>query len=375
MRPIYLDYAATTPVDPRVADKMCRYLTADGIFGNPSSSHVIGHVAKHAIEQAREQVAALIGADPREVIWTSGATESNNLALKGAADLYQRKGKHIVTLQTEHKTILDPCQHLEKLGFQVTYLTPEKNGLLDLEKFQAALRPDTILVSVMYVNNELGVVQDIPAIAEITAARGILLHVDAAQAAGKIPVNIAKTPIDLMSVCAHKIYGPKGIGALYLRRKPRVKVAAQIHGGGQEQGMRSGTLATHQIVGMGEAFALAQQEMVKDNQNAQNCCAQFLQGISGLPFVIHGDLNIAIPQILNLRFGHIPATALIRAMPDVAISTSSACMQSAQYSHVLKAIGLSNEESKAALRFSFGRFTTKEEVDFVVGEMRRVLMG
>lgn len=369
MRPIYLDYAATTPVDPRVAEKMWGYLTPEGVFGNPGSNHIVGHVAKHAVEQAREHVAAFISADPREIIWTSGATESNNLALKGAASLYQRKGKHIITLKTEHKTVLDACQHLEKNGFSVTYLKPEPNGLLNLEKFQAALRKDTILVSVMYVNNELGTVQDIPAIAALTAARGILLHVDAAQAIGKLPINVASIPIDLMSFCAHKVYGPKGIGALYLRRTPRVKVAAQIHGGGQEQGMRSGTLPTHQIVGMGDAFALAKKEMVKDIEHAVACREQFLKGIQHLPHTLHGDIENAIPHILNVRFATIPANILLRLMPDVALSTASACIQSTQFSHVLRAIGLNEEQSKGALRFSFGRFTTAHEIDFVVKEL------
>ncbi len=373
MRPVYLDYAATTPVDPRVAEKMKLYLTADGVFGNPSSVHIVGHVAKHAVEQAREQVAAAIAAEASEIIWTSGATESNNLALKGAADLYQQKGRHIVTVKTEHKTVLDPCQYLEKQGFSVTYLTPESDGLIDIEKFRAALRDDTILVSVMYVNNELGVVQDIAAIAEITAERGILLHVDAAQAVGKVNIDVTQTPIDLMSLCAHKVYGPKGMGALYMRRKPRVKVAAQIHGGGQEQGMRSGTLATHQIVGMGEAFAIAQMELFKDSQNVADRCEQFLNGIKDLPYVLHGSVNQAVPHIVNLRFADIPANTLLRSMPDVALSTSSACIQSTQFSHVLRAIGLSDEQSKCALRFSFGRFTTAQEIDFVLGELHRVI--
>lgn len=369
MRPIYLDYAATTPVDPRVAEKLRLYLTQEGNFANPSSDHILGHVAKQAVEQAREQVAALIQAEPSEIIWTSGATEANNLALKGVAELYQGKGKHLVTLKTEHKTILDTCQYLEKEGFLVTYLTPEPNGSLDLEKFRAALRQDTILVSLMQVNNEIGVIHDLPAIAQITAAQGILLHVDAAQGAGKFPINLQQTPIDLMSLCAHKIYGPKGIGALYLRRKPRVRVSTQIHGGGQEQGLRSGTLATHQIVAMGEAFALAQKEMEKDQQKIRVLRERLLQGIKDLPYVLHGACAQAVPNIINLRFGAVPANLFLRAIPNLILSTGSACIQAAQSSHVLRALGLSDTEAKAAVRISLGRFTTAAEIDFAIEQL------
>lgn len=371
MRPIYLDYAATTPVDPRVAEKLSLYLTREGNFANPSSAHVLGHVAKQAVEQAREQVAALIQAEPSEIIWTSGATESNNLALKGAAELYQTKGKHLITMKTEHKTVLDVYQELEKKGFLVSYLAPEPNGLLDLAKFQAALRKDTILVSLMHVNNEIGVIQNIAEFAQITASRGILLHVDAAQAAGKLPVDVQKTPIDLMSMCAHKVYGPKGVGALYLRRKPRVRVGAQIHGGKQEQGLRSGTLPTHQIVAMGEAFAIAQQEMEQDRQKLTELRIRFLTGIKKLPFILHGDPFHTVPHILNLRFNEVPAASLMRAMPNIAVSTASACVQSAQGSPVLRALGLSDAQTKAALRISWGRFTTEAEIDFAVEQLEQ----
>jgi cysteine desulfurase len=373
MRPIYLDYAATTPVDPRVIEKMCFYLGADGIFANPSSNHVLGHVARQAVEVAREQVAALIKAEPSEIFWTSGATEANNLAIKGVAELYQRKGKHIVTLRTEHKTVLDPCQFLEKQGFSLTYLSPEPTGVVDLEKFRAALREDTILVSIMYVNNELGVIQDLQALAQLTAARGILLHVDAAQAVGKLPLDVTALPLDLLSLCAHKVYGPKGIGALYLRRKPRVRVAVQMHGGGQEQGLRSGTLPTHQIVGMGEAFALAKQDMPADNHRIRACREQFLQGLQALPHVLHGDSQHAVPHILNFRLGDLPAREMLRAMPDLAVSTASACMQASHSSPVLRALGLSESQAKGALRFSFGRFTTPAEIAFAVEQLHRAV--
>jgi len=373
MHPIYLDYAATTPVDPRVAEKLRFYLTSDGVFANPSSDHVLGHVAKQAVEVAREEVAALIKAEAREIIWTSGATEANNLAIKGAAQLYQRKGKHIVTIKTEHKTVLDSCQYLEKEGFRVTYLQTESNGVVDLEKFKAALTEETSLVSVMWVNNELGVIQDIQAMAEITAARGIRLHVDAVQAIGKLEIDVRQTPVDLMSFCAHKIYGPKGIGGLYIRRKPRVHLAAQIHGGGQEQGLRSGTLATHQIAAMGEAFRLARQELHQDQQKIQVLRARLLSGIQDLQPLIHGDLVQTVPNIINLRFAEIPANKLLRAMPEVALSTASACMQANQTSHVLRALGLSELEAKAAIRISFGRFTTEAEINFAVEQLHSAI--
>jgi cysteine desulfurase len=363
--PIYLDYAATTPIDPRVADKMLRYLTLDGHYGNPASSHHYGQTAKKSVDDARAQVAELIHAEPSEIIWTSGATEANNLALKGAAMLHQRRGKHIITLKTEHPSVLDCCQELEKKGFSVTYLSPQKNGLMDIDEFTAALRKDTILVSIMHINNEIGVIQDINAIANLTASRGILFHVDAAQSAGKIPLNMQKTPVDLLSVCAHKIYGPKGIGALYLRKKPRVRVAPQIHGGGHEQGMRSGTLPVHQIVGMGEAFAIAKQEMQADYTKLFELRQQFWQGIEKLNVIkANTDLFNSFPGILNVRFSGISAHTLVNALPDIAFSIGSACHNSTEPSPVLRAIGLTEIEALSSVRFSFGRFTTLDEIDF-----------
>jgi cysteine desulfurase len=363
--PIYLDYAATTPVDPRVAEKMIQCLTADGQFGNAGSTHQFGSDAKQLIEQAREEIGHLILAHPNEIIWTSGATEANNLALKGAASLYQAKGKHIITVKTEHPSVLDCCQHLEKQGFYVTYLTPEKTGVLDLEKLESALRPDTFLISIMHVNNEIGVIQDIKKIAEMTASRGILLHVDAAQSAGKIPIDLQKTPIDLMSFSAHKLYGPKGIGALYVRRMPRVRVAAQMHGGGQEQGMRSGTLATHQIVGMGAAFALAQIHMTEELARLSSLRDRFLAKMSQLSHIkVNNDLAHSFPGILNICFLGQKAENLLKLLPELAISTGSACLSKGiEPSYVLRALGLSHAEAAGSLRFSFGRFTTEEEVN------------
>jgi cysteine desulfurase len=374
--PIYLDYAATTPVDPRVADAMVQCLVSDSQFGNPASIHTLGLDAKQAVDQAREQVAGLFHAEPNEIVWTSGATEANNLALKGAASLYQAKGKHIITVKTEHPSILDCCQHLEKQGFLVTYLTPEANGVLDLTKLAAAIRPDTILVSVMHVNNEIGVIQDIEKIAAITAARDILLHVDAAQSAGKIAIDLRKTPIDLLSCCAHKIYGPKGIGALYVRRMPRVRVAAQIHGGGQEQGMRSGTLATHQIVGMGVAFALAQAEMRAEQQRLVALRDLFWDGISQLPHVkLNGDVAYSTPGIVNICFPGQKAAAMMNALPELAISAGSACSaKGVEPSYVLRALGLSSAEAACSLRFSLGRFTTRDEIAFVVEKIRSLFL-
>lgn len=324
--PIYLDYAATTPVDPRVVAKMLQYLSLDGHYGNPASTHAYGKSAKQAIDHARTQVADLINADPEEIIWTSGATEANNLALKGVASLYQQKGKHIITLKTEHPSVLDCCQQLEKQGFTVTYLTPQSNGLLDLNQLSQALRDDTILVSIMHINNEIGVIQDVEAIAQLTSAKGILLHVDAAQSAGKISLDMKKTPIDLLSMCAHKVYGPKGIGALYLRRKPRVRVAPLIHGGGQEQGMRSGTLPLHQIVAMGEAFAIAQQQMVAEHATLLQLRDRFVQRVSASkPILLNGDLNQSYPGILNFCFSEVNAKKLISQLPELAFSVGSAC--------------------------------------------------
>lgn len=374
--PIYFDYAATTPVDPRVAEKMQQYLTMDGCFANPASlSHAYGQAAKAAIDWAREQVAALIHAEPSEIIWTSGATESINLALKGAAQLYQQRGKHIVTVKTEHKAVLDTCQQLEKDGYSVTYLTPLKNGLLDLDVLKAALKPETILVSVMHVNNETGVIQDIAAIAEMTAARNILFHVDAAQSNGKIAIDVTKTPIDLLSMNAHKVYGPKGIGALYVRKKPRVRVAPQMHGGGQEQGMRSGTLATHQIMGMAEAFRLAKMEMTADYQKIEQLRARFLEQISTiLPLTLNIDPALCYPGIVNLRLPDIKAETFMQVVPDLAVAAGSACnAKGIEPSYVLRALGLPADVAHCSVRFSFGRFTTAEEIDFAAACLKRVI--
>lgn len=374
MKPIYLDYAATTPVDPRVATKMQAHLMLEGVFGNSSSLHPYGQEAKQAVDVARTQVAELIQADPTEIIWTSGATESDNLALKGAAQLYQQKGRHIITLKTEHKAVLDSCQHLEKSGFFVTYLAPEQNGMLSLDKLKTALRADTILVSIMHVNNETGLIQDIDAIAHITSSRGILFHVDAAQSTGKIPIDLQKTPVDLMSMCAHKIYGPKGIGALYLRRKPRVRVEPLIHGGGHEQGMRSGTYATHQIVGMGEAFSLAKQEMKEETKRISQLRDRFLKGLMSIDCLrLNTDLTHTVPHILNLRFENKLAEAILSQLPHVATSTASACLgKGTEGSYVLRAMGLTEAEAKSAVRFSFGRFTTEADVDEVVLAFNRL---
>lgn len=374
--PIYFDYAATTPVDPRVAEKMQQYLTMDGCFANPASlSHAYGQAAKAAIDWAREQVAALIHAEPSEIIWTSGATESINLALKGAAQLYQQRGKHIVTVKTEHKAVLDTCQQLEKDGYSVTYLTPLKNGLLDLDVLKAALKPETILVSVMHVNNETGVIQDIAAIAEMTAARNILFHVDAAQSNGKIAIDVTKTPIDLLSMNAHKVYGPKGIGALYVRKKPRVRVAPQMHGGGQEQGMRSGTLATHQIMGMAEAFRLAKMEMTTDYQKILQLRTRFLEQISTiLPLTLNVDPALCYPGIVNLRLPDIKAETFMQAAPELAVAAGSACnAKGIEPSYVLRALGLPADVAHCSVRFSFGRFTTAEEMDFAAACLKRLI--
>lgn len=373
---IYLDYAATTPVDARVAKKMQACLTQEGVFGNPSSMHSYGQTAKEQVEQARLQIAKFIHADPTEIIWTSGATESNNLAIKGAAQLYQGKGKHIITLTTEHKSVLDACQHLEKEGYWITYLRPASNGLLDANELIAALRDDTILVSVMHVNNETGVIQDIDAIAEITRKRGILLHVDAAQSAGKITLDMSKTAVDLLSLCAHKVYGPKGIGALYLRKKPRVRVQALIHGGGHEQGMRSGTLATHQIVGMGEAFRLANEEMESDIKHITYLRDHFMHGLSKIQ---HHTVNIklnttiehCVPHILNISFENMIANEMLTQLKQIAASTASACQgNDPGGSHVLKAMGLSEEQSRSSIRFSFGRNTTVQDIDHTVAMIK-----
>lgn len=374
MKPIYLDYAATTPTDARVAQKMHAYLTSEGVFGNAASLHFYGREASQAVEIARAQVANLINAESSEIIWTSGATESNNLALKGAAHIYQRKGKHLITMRTEHKAVLDTCQQLEKEGYFVTYLNPEKNGVLDLDKLKASLREDTVLISIMHVNNETGVVQDLNSIAQITAARGILLHVDAAQSPGKATIDVNKTPIDLLSLCAHKVYGPKGIGALYLRKKPRVRVAPLIHGGGHEQGMRSGTLPTHQIVGMGEAFHLAKQNMQKEFLHVSTLRNQLLRELQGIKNLqLNSMLAQSVPYIVNVRFEGMIADALLTQLPHIAVSTASACQgKGTDGSYVLRAMGLTDAQIKSSIRISLGRYTTPEEIRQVTASINQL---
>ena len=367
--PIYMDYSATTPVDERVAEKMCTYLTRQGKFGNPASrSHKYGWEADDAVSEARNNVAALINADPREIVWTSGATESNNLAIKGIAHFYHKKGKHIVTLKTEHKAVLDTCRQLEREGYEVTYLDPEANGLLDLAKLEAALRDDTILVSVMHVNNEIGVIQDIGAIGELCRSRKIFFHVDAAQSAGKLPIDLQELKVDLMSFSAHKIYGPKGIGALYVRRKPRVRLEAQMHGGGHERGMRSGTLATHQIVGMGEAFRIAREEMAVEEVRIRQLRDRLWDGLKDMEEVyLNGDFDQRVPGNLNVSFNYVEGESLIMALNDMAVSSGSACTSaSLEPSYVLRALGRSDELAHSSIRFTIGRFTTEEEIDYIV---------
>ena len=369
--PIYLDYSATTPVDPRVAQKMIPYLTEQ--FGNPASrSHAFGWDAEKAVEEAREHVAALLNADPKEIIWTSGATEGDNLAIKGAANFYKSKGKHIVTMKTEHKAVLDTVRELERQGFEATYLDPEQNGLLDLEKFRAALRPDTILVSIMMVNNEIGVIQPIAEIGEICRAKGIIFHCDAVQAAGKIEIDLQKLKVDLLTVTAHKVYGPKGIGAQYVRRKPRVRIEPQIHGGGHERGFRSGTLATHQIVGMGEAFRLAKLEMAAEGERIRSLRDRLLNGFKDMEEVyVNGDMQRRIPGNLNISFNFVEGESLIMAIKDIAVSSGSACTSaSLEPSYVLRALGRSDELAHSSIRFTIGRFTTEEEIDYAVKLLR-----
>jgi cysteine desulfurase len=366
LAPIYLDYSATTPVDPRVAEKMMHYLTMDGVFGNPASrSHAFGWAAEDAIEDARVQVAALINADAKEIVWTSGATESDNLAIKGAAHFNERRGKHLITVKTEHKAVLDTCRQLEREGFEVTYLDPEPNGLLDLEKFQAAIRPDTTVVSVMHVNNEIGVIQDIKAIGEICRAHKIVFHVDAAQSAGKVEIDMETMPVDLMSFSAHKVYGPKGIGALYVRRKPRVRIEAQMHGGGHERGMRSGTLPTHQIVGMGEAFRIAKLEMPAENERLRMLRDRLWSGLQDIDEVyLNGDLEQRIAGNLNVSFNFVEGESLMMSLKNLALSSGSACTSaSLEPSYVLRALGRSDELSHSSLRMTFGRFSTVDDVD------------
>jgi cysteine desulfurase len=365
--PIYLDYSATTPIDPRVVEAMMPYLTEK--FGNPASrSHQYGWDAETAVENARNEVAALVNADPKEIVWTSGATEANNLAIKGAANFYQGKGKHLITLKTEHKAVLDTMRELERQGFEATYLDVLPNGLVDMAALEAALRPDTILVSIMAVNNEIGVVQPIAEIGELLRSKGILFHVDAAQATGKIDIDLSKLKVDLMSFSAHKTYGPKGIGALYVRRKPRVRLEAQMHGGGHERGMRSGTLATFMIVGMGEAFRLARLEMHEENKRITALRDRLLKGFSDMPEIyVNGDLTHRVPHNLNVSFAYVEGESLIMAVRDIAVSSGSACTSaSLEPSYVLRALGLTDELAHSSIRFSIGRFTTEEEIDYTV---------
>jgi cysteine desulfurase len=371
--PIYLDYSATTPIDQRVADKMLQYLTIDGEFGNPASrSHAFGWSAEAAVDEARQNVADLLHCDPREIVWTSGATESDNLAIKGAAHFYRKKGNHIITLKTEHKAVLDTCRQLEREGFEVTYMDPEENGLLDLDKLKAAITDQTILISIMHVNNEIGVIQDIEAIGEIARERKIIFHVDAAQSPGKVEIDLQKLKVDLMSLCAHKIYGPKGIGALYVRRKPRVRIEAQMHGGGHERGMRSGTLATHQIVGMGEAFRLAREEMATENDRIRMLRDRLYEGLNDMEEVyVNGDLDHRIAGNLNISFNFVEGESLIMALRDLAVSSGSACTSaSLEPSYVLRALGRNDELAHSSIRFTIGRFTTIEEIDYTVELVR-----
>jgi len=374
--PVYLDYSATTPVDPRVAEKICACLTIDGNFGNPASrSHVFGWRAEEAVEEARRHVADLLKADPREIVWTSGATESNNLAIKGAAHFYQQKGKHIITSKIEHKAVLDTCRQLEREGFDVTYLTPPASGIISAQQVAEAIREDTIIVSLMHVNNEIGVINDIAAIGAVTRSKGIIFHVDAAQSAGRIDIDMEVMPVDLMSLSAHKMYGPKGIGALYVRRKPRVRIEAQMHGGGHERGMRSGTLPTHQIVGIGEAARLAQLEMVTEQPRLLALRSRLLKGIGEMEQIhVNGDLNQRVAGNINVSFAFVEGESLIMALKDLAVSSGSACTSaSLEPSYVLRAIGLSDELAHSSIRFSFGRFTTEEDVDFAISKIRHAV--
>jgi cysteine desulfurase len=367
--PIYLDNAATTPVDERVADKMSSCLTKEGAFGNPASrSHAFGWKSEQLVDQARAQVAALVKADPREIVWTSGATESDNLAIKGAAKFYQKKGRHLITVKTEHKAVLDTMRYMEREGFDVTYLKPRPNGLLDLDEFKAAIRKDTVLASVMHVNNEIGVIQDINAIGNICHEHGVLFHVDAAQSAGKVAIDLSSLPVDLMSFSAHKIYGPKGVGAIYVRRKPRIRLEAQMHGGGHERGMRSGTLPTHQIVGMGAAFEIAGQQMDADIGHIVMLRKRLYEGVSDIPEVyLNGDPEQRVAGILNLSFAYIEGESLIMSLKDLAVSSGSACTSaSLEPSYVLRALGRDDELAHSSIRFSIGRFNTVEEIDYAI---------
>lgn len=370
--PIYLDYSATTPVDPRVAAAMIPWLTEH--FGNPASrSHAYGWDAEKVVEDARANVAALVNADPKEIIWTSGATESNNLAIKGAAQFYKSKGKHLITLKTEHKAVLDTVRELERQGFEATYLDVQDNGLVNLDALRQAIRPDTILISIMFVNNEIGVVQPIAEIGELCREKGIVFHVDAAQATGKVVIDLERLKVDLMSFSAHKTYGPKGVGALYVRRKPRVRLEAQMHGGGHERGLRSGTLATHQIVGMGEAFRLAREEMGAENERIRRLRDKLMNGFSDMEEVyINGDMDQRVPHNLNISFAYVEGESLIMAIKDVAVSSGSACTSaSLEPSYVLRALGRNDELAHSSIRFSIGRFTTEEEIDYTIGLLHR----
>jgi cysteine desulfurase len=374
--PIYLDYSSTTPVDPRVATKMADCLTSDGIFGNPASrSHKFGWVAEEAVDIARNQIANLVNADPREIVFTSGATESNNLAIKGAANFYGKNGKHLITLKTEHKAVLDTMRQLEREGYEVTYLDPEPNGLILLDKLIAAVRPDTILISIMHVNNEIGVIQDIAAIGEMCRERKILFHVDAAQSTGKVPIDLQTTKVDLMSFSAHKTYGPKGIGALFVRRKPRIRLEAQMHGGGHERGMRSGTMATHQIVGMGEAFRIAKEDMGAENERLLMLRNKLWNGIKDMEAVyLNGDMESRIAGNLNVSFAYVEGESLIMALKDMAVSSGSACTSaSLEPSYVLRALGLNDELAHSSIRFTTGRFTTEAEIDYVIDVIRNAI--
>lgn len=374
--PIYLDYSATTPADPRVAAKMMQYLTLDGTFGNPASrSHRFGWQSEEAVDVARNQIAELVGADPREIVFTSGATEANNLAIKGVATFHQEKGRHIITCTTEHKAVLDTCAQLEREGFSVTYLNPRPDGTLDLQQLTAAMRDDTVLVSIMHVNNEIGVVQDIATIGELCRERGIIFHVDATQSVGKLPIDLSVLKVDLMSFSAHKIYGPKGIGALYVSRAPRIRLEAQIHGGGHERGMRSGTLPVHQIVGMGEAYRIAKEEMVSEMARLGALRSRLWAGIGNIEEVyLNGSLEQGAANILNVSFNYVDGESLIMALKDLAVSTGSACTSaSMEPSYVLRAIGLNDELAHSSIRFSLGRFTTEEEIDYTIQLVQKSL--
>jgi len=373
LTPTYMDYSSTTPVDHRVATKMAKYLTMEGDFGNPASrSHFYGWQAEKAVDEARSQVADLVGADPREIVWTSGATESNNLAIKGIAHFYEKRGKHIITLKTEHKAVLDTCRQLEREGFEVTYLDPLPNGLLDMDVFKKTIREDTILASIMHVNNEIGVIQDLQSIGDICRENKVFFHVDAAQSVGKLEINLESLPVDLMSFSAHKIYGPKGMGALYVSRKPRVRLEAQMHGGGHERGMRSGTLATHQIVGIGEAFAIAKAEMKEEGVRVQKLRDRLLAGFSDMEeVVVNGDLDQRISGNLNISFNYVEGESLMMAISDVAVSSGSACTSSSlEPSYVLRALGLTDELAHSSIRFSVGRYTTEKDVDDAITLVR-----